>query len=92
MKKKLLTIYLVCLSICTIFADNNDLLTGLDAYSRGDWTTAMKSFKRAFTTANRMTVPRRCTGWLCPKLLHKIIGMRWTMPICFWKPPLKMSV
>ena len=51
MKKKLLTIYLVCLSICTIFADNNDLLTGLDAYSRGDWTTATKSFKRAFTTA-----------------------------------------
>ena len=51
MKKKLLMAYLVCFGICSLFGDSDDLLTGLDAYSRGDWTTATKSFKRTFTTA-----------------------------------------
>ena len=49
MKKKLVFAYLVCFGICSIFADNRDLLTGLDAYSRGDWTTATESFERALT-------------------------------------------
>lgn len=49
MKKKLVFAYLVCFGICSIFADNRDLLTGLDAYSRGDWTVATESFERALT-------------------------------------------
>ena len=49
MKKKLVFAYLVCFCICNIFADNSDLLTGLDAYSRGDWTAAAQSFERALT-------------------------------------------
>lgn len=51
MKKNLLTICFVCLSICSIFADNNDLVAGLDAYSRNDWTTATESFEKALTAA-----------------------------------------
>lgn len=51
MKKNLLTICFVCLSICSIFADNNDLVAGLDAYSRNDWTTATESFKKVLTAA-----------------------------------------
>lgn len=51
MKKKLLMAYLVCFGICSLFGDSDDLLTGLDAYSRGDWTTATASFERVLTTA-----------------------------------------
>ena len=51
MKKKLLFAYLVCFGVCGLFADNNDLLSGLDAYSRGDWTVATESFERVLTTA-----------------------------------------
>lgn len=52
MKKKLILAYLVCFGICNLFADSDDLLTGLDAYSRGDWTTATASFERVLTTAD----------------------------------------
>ena len=50
MKKKLLIICLVCLSICRLFAETDDMLTGLDAYSRGDWITATEAFERALIT------------------------------------------
>ena len=49
MKRKVVFAYLVCFALCSIFADNKDLLTGLDAYSRGDWTIAVESFERALT-------------------------------------------
>ena len=42
----------MCFGICNLFADSDDLLTGLDAYSRGDWTTATASFERVLTTAD----------------------------------------
>ena len=51
MKKKLVFAYLVCFALCSIFADNDDLLVGLDAYSRGDWTAAVESFEWVLTTA-----------------------------------------
>ena len=51
MKKNLLLAYLVCFDICGLFADNDDLLTGLDAYSRGNWTAATESFERVLITA-----------------------------------------
>ena len=51
MKKKLVFAYLVCFALCGIFADNDDLLVGLDAYSRGDWTAAVESFEWVLTTA-----------------------------------------
>jgi len=50
MKKKLVLVYFVCVVICSVFAESNDLLSGLDAYSRGDWTVAAESFERALTT------------------------------------------
>jgi len=49
MKKKLILAYLVCFGICGLFADNDDLLNGLDAYSRGNWSVAIKSFEQALT-------------------------------------------
>ena len=51
MKKKLVFAYLVCFALCSVFADNKDLLTGLDAYSRGDWSTAAESFERVLTVS-----------------------------------------
>lgn len=51
MKKKLVFAYLVCFGICSIFAESADLLSGLDAYSRGDWTVAEGSFERVLITA-----------------------------------------
>ncbi|UTC43522.1 tetratricopeptide repeat protein [Treponema sp. OMZ 857] len=51
MKKKLVLVYLVCFGMCSLFAGNDDLLAGLDAYSRGDWTAAVESLERVITTA-----------------------------------------
>ena len=50
MKKKLLTACFVGLSICRLFAEDDDLLTGLDAYSRSDWNTATQSFEQTLIT------------------------------------------
>ena len=52
MKKKLVFVCFVYLSICRLFAGNNDLFAGLDAYSRSDWSAAVQSFERALTTAD----------------------------------------
>lgn len=51
MKKKLVLVYLVCFGLCSLFAGNDDLMAGLDAYSRGDWTAAVESLERVITTA-----------------------------------------
>ena len=51
MKKKLVLVYLVCFGICSLFAGNDDLLAGLDAYSRGEWTAAVESLERVLATA-----------------------------------------
>lgn len=51
MRKKTVLAYFLCFSICSLFADSSDLLTGLDAYSRSDWNAAVQSFERALTAA-----------------------------------------
>ena len=53
MKKTFVLAYLVVFGICSLFADNNDLLTGLNAYSSGDWSTATKLFEQVLTTGEQ---------------------------------------
>ena len=53
MKKTFVLAYLVVFGICRLFADNNDLLTGLNAYSSGDWSTATKLFEQVLTTGEQ---------------------------------------
>ena len=53
MKKTFVLAYLVCFGICSLFADNEDLLAGLNAYTRGDWGAATESLEQALTTAEQ---------------------------------------
>lgn len=50
MKKNLLAVCFICAAVCRLFAGGDDLLTGLDAYSRGNWASAAESLKRALVT------------------------------------------
>lgn len=47
MKKRLLTVCLICCFLYRLFADDETLLTGMDAYSRGDWPVAAEAFESA---------------------------------------------
>lgn len=47
MKKKITVVWLLCCTIYLLFAAGDDMLTGLDAYSRGDWTASAAAFERA---------------------------------------------
>lgn len=49
MKKNLFAVCFICCTFYGLFAAN-DLLTGLDAYSRGDWTASAAALERALVT------------------------------------------
>ena len=50
MKKKIMIVWLLCCAIYAFFAADDAMLTGLDAYSRGDWTAAAAAFEQAAET------------------------------------------
>lgn len=49
MKKKVMVVWLLCCAIYAVVADDT-MMTGLDAYSRGDWDAAIAAFEQAAET------------------------------------------
>lgn len=50
MKKSIVAVCFICAAVYQLYAAGGDLLTGLDAYSRGEWSTAIESFEKALAT------------------------------------------
>lgn len=50
MKKNIVAVCLMCAAVYQLCAAGDDLLTGLDAYSRGEWSAAIESFEKALVT------------------------------------------
>ena len=50
MKKNIVAICLICAAVARLCAAENDVLIGLDAYSRGEWSAAIQSFEKALVT------------------------------------------
>ena len=50
MKKNIVAICVICAAVARLCAAENDVLIGLDAYSRGEWSAAIQSFEKALVT------------------------------------------
>lgn len=50
MKKKITVAWLLCCAVYGVFAADDSMLTGLDAYSRGEWAASAAAFEQVLET------------------------------------------